>query len=45
VRHYHVIDPEEPVVVHHERAAGGIAAPHILKEGALRLDPPGSIFR
>lgn len=41
IRHYLIIDPDEPLVVHHERGDDGVVVSHILTEGAARLQPPG----
>ena len=41
VAHYLIIDPEERLVVHHQRRDGGDILTRILRDGALTLDPPG----
>jgi Uma2 family endonuclease len=41
VAHYLIIDPDEPLVIHHQRGAGGDILTHIVREGTLALDPPG----
>jgi len=41
VRHYLVVDPDAPLVVHYERGADGVVVCHILEEGAAKVDPPG----
>lgn len=41
VRHYLIVDPDERVVVHHERREDGVIVTHILRDGAATLDPPG----
>jgi Uma2 family endonuclease len=41
VQHYLIIDPDRWVVVHHARGEGDAIATRIVKEGRLRLDPPG----
>lgn len=42
IAHYLVIDPEEKTVIWHRRASGGgIEPPLVMKDGTLRLDPPG----
>lgn len=41
VRHYLVVDPDDPLVVHYERVADGVVVCHILTEGAAKMDPPG----
>lgn len=44
IRHYLVIDPDDPLVVHHERRKDGEVVSHILREGRVSLDPPGLSF-
>ena len=45
VRHYLILDGRPRVVIHHAREGGGGAdgpiSTRILREGSLRLDPPG----
>jgi Uma2 family endonuclease len=42
IAHYLVIDPEEREVIWYRRAAGGTLEPPVpLREGSLKLDPPG----
>lgn len=41
VVHYLIIDPDAPLVIHHERRGDGEVLTHILREGAARLHPPG----
>jgi Uma2 family endonuclease len=41
VWHYLVIDPDDRVVVHHQRARDGRIEPRALHAGVLQLDPPG----
>ena len=41
VMHYLVLSPEQRMVVHHKRGQGELIETRILREGALRLDPPG----
>ncbi len=41
ITHYLIVDWEEGEVIHHRREGTGLAPPVILKEGVLRLDPPG----
>lgn len=41
VQHYLLINPETPVIVHHRREAGDAIATQIIRNGGLRLDPPG----
>lgn len=40
VRHYLIFDPDEPLVIHHQRHGGDILT-RILRSGAITLDPPG----
>lgn len=39
--HYLIFGPEHPVVIHHGRQADGAILTRVLREGVLRLDPPG----
>jgi Uma2 family endonuclease len=41
VRHYLILDGETRTAIHHARAEDGAIATRILREGTLRLDPPG----
>lgn len=41
VKHYLVVDPDKPVVIHHARRDDGTILTRIVNEGALTLDPPG----
>jgi Uma2 family endonuclease len=42
VMHYLIVDPLNPLVLHHARAAGSeTILTHIVTEGAIALDPPG----
>lgn len=41
VRHYLIVDPDDTLVVHHERGGDGVVRTHILTQGAATLDPPG----
>jgi Uma2 family endonuclease len=40
VQHYLIVDPDRRVMIHHKRRTDAIET-RILREGALRLDPPG----
>ena len=40
VAHYLIVDPTQPVVVHHSRGADAIVT-RIITEGRVALDPPG----
>jgi Uma2 family endonuclease len=41
VMHYLVLAPDAEMAVHHKRGQGDVIETRILREGALRLDPPG----
>ncbi|WP_375457817.1 Uma2 family endonuclease [uncultured Enterovirga sp.] len=41
VQHYLIVDPDRPVVVHHQRGEGDLIRTRIVTGGILRLDPPG----
>jgi Uma2 family endonuclease len=42
IQHYLVLDPDEHEVIWYRRAVGeAFEAPAVLREGSLRLDPPG----
>jgi Uma2 family endonuclease len=41
IHHNLIIDTETPLIIHHERRADGDILTHILREGAVTLDPPG----
>lgn len=40
VAHYLIVDPVQPLIIHHERGSGDPILTHIVREGAIRLDPP-----
>lgn len=40
-RHYLIVKTENHTVIHHRRDAAGAIATTILRDGELRLDPPG----
>ena len=40
VEHYLIVDPDRRVVIHHKRGTDAIET-RILREGLLRLEPPG----
>jgi len=44
VRHYLIVDPDSRLVIHHARGDGDAIATRIVREGDLRLDPPGIEF-
>jgi len=41
LRHYLIVKTENRTVIHHARAADGTIATRIIRDGAIRLDPPG----
>jgi Uma2 family endonuclease len=41
VRHYLIVDPDKPLVIHHARGDRDAIATRIVSAGGLRLDPPG----
>ena len=41
VAHYLIIDPDQPLFIHHMRRDGGDILTRIVREGAIALDPPG----
>jgi len=45
VRHYVIIKTENHAIIHHRRDASGTISTQILREGWLRLDPPGIELR
>jgi Uma2 family endonuclease len=44
IRHYLVIDPDDRLVVHHERREDGVVVSHILTDGRVTLDTAGLSF-
>ena len=41
VHHYLIVRTEDKAIIHHERNADGTILTRIVREGVLRLDPPG----
>jgi Uma2 family endonuclease len=41
VAHYLIVDPAEPMIVHHSRKPGEDIVTRVVTEGTIRLDPPG----
>lgn len=41
VAHYLIVDPTEPLILHHTRGTNDTILTHIVREGAITLDPPG----
>ncbi len=44
VQHYLIVDPDQPLIIHHARGQGDDILTHIIREGEVRLDPPGLTF-
>jgi Uma2 family endonuclease len=42
--HYLLIDPERRVVIQHSRGREGVIETRILRDGEVKLDPPGLAF-
>ena len=41
VQHYLIVDPDQPLVIHHARGEADLVVTRILREGQIVLDPPG----
>jgi Uma2 family endonuclease len=41
VVHYLIVDPVQPLIIHHARPGGDSILTRIIREGAVTLDPPG----
>jgi Uma2 family endonuclease len=41
VQHYLIVDPDRRLIIHHARGEADVIATRIVREGKLRLDPPG----
>jgi Uma2 family endonuclease len=41
VMHYLIVDPDQPLIIRHARGHDDTILTHIVREGAIRLDPPG----
>jgi Uma2 family endonuclease len=41
VAHYLIVDPIEPMIVHHSRGPGNDITTRVVTEGMIALDPPG----
>jgi Uma2 family endonuclease len=41
VSHYLIVDPDQPLIIHHARGSQDTILTHIVREGAVTLDPPG----
>jgi len=40
VQHYLIVDPDQPLIIHHQRHGADILT-RIVREGTIKLDPPG----
>lgn len=41
VVHYLIVDPTEPLILHHTRGANDTILTHIVRDGVIALEPPG----
>ncbi len=41
VEHYLIVDPDRRVMIHHKRSQAGAIETRILRDGLVRLEPPG----
>ncbi|MBV9428921.1 MAG: Uma2 family endonuclease [Bradyrhizobiaceae bacterium] len=41
IAHYLIVDPNNPLVLHHARGERDMILTHIVTQGAIELDPPG----
>jgi Uma2 family endonuclease len=41
VAHYLIVDPGQPVILHHARGSADTILTHIVTDGEILLDPPG----
>ena len=41
VVHYLIVDPDQPLIIHHARRNGDTILTQIVRDGAISLDPPG----
>ena len=41
VAHYLIVDPMQPLILHHTRGTGETILTRILRDGIIKLDPPG----
>ena len=44
IHHYLIVRPEQGVIVHHRRGEGAEIRTALVRDGRLRLDPPGLSF-
>jgi Uma2 family endonuclease len=41
IMHYIIVDPVQPLIIHHVRQAGDTLLTRVVHDGAIALDPPG----
>jgi Uma2 family endonuclease len=41
VAHYLIVDPTQPLILHHARASDDTIVTRIVRDGSVKLDPPG----
>jgi len=41
VAHYLIVDPDQPLIIHHARGTQDTILTHVVREGTIVLDPPG----
>jgi Uma2 family endonuclease len=41
VAHYLIVDPAQPLILHHSRSGGDTILTRVVTEGSIALDPPG----
>ncbi len=39
--HYLIVDPDQPLIIHHARGDSDAILTRIVREGTITLDPPG----
>ncbi|WP_428492580.1 Uma2 family endonuclease [Rhodopila sp.] len=44
MRHYLIVKTENQVIIHHQRDEAGEITTRIIRDGAMRLDPPGLVL-
>jgi len=45
VRHYLIVKTENRAIIHHQRDEAGVITTRIIRDGTLRLDPPGIVLK
>jgi Uma2 family endonuclease len=41
IAHYLIVDPTQPLIIHHARGTGDPILTRVVREGTIALDPPG----